>query len=50
VQGDHHIVKVDGATVLDFVDSRFSSGSVGLRSWSNSSFTRVNFTEVKVSP
>jgi len=50
VQGDHHIIKVDGATVLDFHDSQFSSGTVGLRSWSNRAFTKVNFTEFKVSP
>ncbi len=50
VQGGHHIIKVDGATVLDFHDSQFSSGTVGLRSWSNGAFTKVNFTEFKVSP
>ncbi len=51
VQGDHHIIKVDGAPVLDFHDSRFSAaGTVGLRSWSNNAFTKVNFTEFKVTP
>ena len=46
VQGDHHVIKVDGITVFDFHDSRFSSGTVGLRSWSASN---VNFTFIKVS-
>jgi prepilin-type N-terminal cleavage/methylation domain-containing protein len=45
VQGDHHIIKVDGATVLDFHDSQYSSGTVGLRSWGNSS---VKFTSFNV--
>ena len=31
--GDHIIIKVDGATVLDFHDSTFKSGSAGVRSW-----------------
>ena len=46
IQGDHHVIKVDGITVFDFHDSRFSSGTVGLRSWSVSN---VNFTFIKVS-
>jgi prepilin-type N-terminal cleavage/methylation domain-containing protein len=51
VQGDHHIIKVDGAIVLDFRDSQFSSGTVGTRTWSNSNVTtQVNFTDFKVSP
>jgi len=50
VQGIHHTIKVDGATVLDFDDNQFRSGTVGTRSWSNNSFTEVNFTEFKVSP
>jgi len=50
VQGDYHVIKVDGNTVLNFHDSQYSSGTVGLRSWSNSSFTQVNFTEFMVSP
>ena len=50
LQGDHHIIKVDGDTVMDFHDSQFTSGTVGMRSWSNSSFTEVNFTEFEVSP
>jgi prepilin-type N-terminal cleavage/methylation domain-containing protein len=31
--GNHIVIKVDGATVLDFTDSTFTSGSAGLRSW-----------------
>ena len=50
VQGDHQIIKVDGATVLDFHDNQFTSGTVGTRSWSNGSFTQVKFTDFKVSP
>jgi hypothetical protein len=50
VQGGHHIIKVDGGTVMDFHDSQFSSGTVGLRSWGNNSKVKstVNFTEFKV--
>ena len=47
VQGDHHVIKVDGAIVLDFYDSKFSSGTVGLRTWNHSN---VNFTDFNVSP
>ena len=47
VQGDHQVIKVDGATVMDFHDSRFSSGTVGLRSWG---YSKVNFTDFKVLP
>ena len=51
VQGIHHIIKIDGNTVLDFVDTRFSSGTVGTRTWSNAGVTtQVNFTDFKVSP
>jgi hypothetical protein len=35
--GTHIVCKVDGATVLDFYDSSFSSGSAGLRSWDGNS-------------
>ncbi len=50
VQGGHHIIKVDGGTMMDFHDSQFSSGTVGLRSWGNNSKVKstVNFTEFKV--
>jgi len=50
VKGGHHIIKVDGGTVMDFHDSQFSSGTVGLRSWSNNAKVKsaVNFTEFKV--
>ena len=47
VVGDHHVINVDGATVLDFHDSQYSSGTVGLRSWASS---KVNFTDFNVSP
>ena len=50
VQGEHHVIKVDGSTVMDFRDSQFSSGTVGLCSWSNNAEAKstVNFTEFKV--
>lgn len=47
VQGDHHVISIDGSMVLNFRDSQYMSGTVGLRSWNNS---RVNFTQFKVSP
>jgi hypothetical protein len=31
--GSHIVIKVDGATVLDFTDSTFTSRSAGLRTW-----------------
>ena len=31
--GSHIVCRVDGVTALDFNDSRFPSGSAGLRSW-----------------
>lgn len=37
--GSHTVIKVDGVPVLDFTDSTFSSGQVGLRSWNNSNVT-----------
>ena len=30
-QGDHHIIKIDGQTMLDFHDDTFSSGSAGFK-------------------
>ena len=36
VTGDKHVITVDGTKVLDFNDSTFTSGSVGVRSWSDS--------------
>jgi DNA-binding protein HU-beta len=33
VEGDHHLISVDGAVVLDFHDGTFSSGLAGLRGW-----------------
>ena len=43
--GDHFVIKVDGALVLDFKDSTFTSGSAGLRTWGPS--TKVNFLAAK---
>ena len=34
--GSHIVVKVDGVTVLDFIDSTFASGGAGLRTWGGS--------------
>ncbi len=47
VQGDQHIIKVDGQTMLSFKDSTFSSGMAGLRSWGSS---KVSFDNAVVSP
>ncbi|MCX8110268.1 MAG: DUF1080 domain-containing protein [Syntrophorhabdaceae bacterium] len=47
VQGDEHTIKIDGQTVINFKDSTFTSGMVGLRSWSGSS---VSFDNATVSP
>ena len=38
--GDHMVITVDGASVLDFHDSTYASGSAGLRAWYGSN---VNF-------
>jgi prepilin-type N-terminal cleavage/methylation domain-containing protein len=47
VQGDHQVIKVDGTVVMDFHDSTYSSGTVGLRSWA---YSNVNFTDFNVIP
>ena len=47
VQGDHQVIKVDGTTVMDFHDSTYTSGTVGLRSWA---YSNVNFTDFNVTP
>jgi len=44
VKGDHHVIKIDGAVVLDFYDSTFSSGMAGFRSWGNSKVRFQNTT------
>ncbi len=48
VEKDHHVIKVDGDTVLDFHDDTFTSGMAGFRSWCNSEvgFNNVNVTEI----
>jgi hypothetical protein len=45
VEGDHHTIKVDGETVMNFKDDSFESGSAGFRSWSRS---KVEFDNVDV--
>ena len=45
VTGTHHQIFVDGISVLDFTNSTYTSGSVGLRTWNN---TVVNFHEAEV--
>lgn len=44
VVGERQVIKVDGKTVLDFIDSTFKEGTAGLRSWSN---TKVEFQDMK---
>ncbi|MFB0921755.1 MAG: DUF1080 domain-containing protein [Oscillospiraceae bacterium] len=45
VTGTHQVIKIDGITVLDFIDSTFTEGSVGLRTWNN---TKAVFSEATV--
>jgi len=45
IQGDRHVVKVDGRAVLDFRDASFAAGMGGLGSWSN---PKVNFDNLQV--
>ena len=45
VVGTHQIIKVDGVTVLEFDDSSFTEGSIGLRTWNN---TKAEFSEATV--
>jgi hypothetical protein len=47
VQGDRQVIKVDGVTVMDFRDSTYSSGTVGLRSWG---YSNVKYTGFNVTP
>jgi DNA-binding protein HU-beta len=46
VKGDHHVISVDGAVVLDFHDGSFSSAMAGLRGWNgcDPSFSAVSVT------
>lgn len=43
LDGDHHRIRVDGQTILDFRDDAFETGSAGLRSWgrTQASFERI---------
>jgi prepilin-type N-terminal cleavage/methylation domain-containing protein len=45
VIGDKHIIKVDGIKIMDFADSTYTEGSVGVRTWSDS---KVEINEVIV--
>lgn len=45
VIGTQHVIKVDGTQVLNFTDSTFTEGSVGVRTWSNS---KTQFSESTV--
>lgn len=38
VVGTSHIIKVDGKEVMNFTDSTFTEGNVGLRTWSGNKF------------
>ncbi len=48
VQGDHHVIKIDGEPILDFHDDAFRSGKVGFRTWGNTKcrFTRATVTAI----
>lgn len=45
VVGDKHVITVDGVKVMDFADSTFTDGSVGVRSWSDS---QVQISDIAV--
>lgn len=46
VEGDRHVIRIDGETVMDFQDGSFASGVAGLRTWSNAAaaFESVSVT------
>lgn len=33
VEGNHHVIKVDGVIIMDFEDDTYSDGSAGIRTW-----------------
>ncbi len=45
VIGDQHVIKVDGVIVMNFKDSTFTEGSVGVRTWSDA---KVSIGDVSV--
>lgn len=45
VEGDRHVIRIDGETVMDFQDASFSSGAAGLRTWGK---TAAAFENVSV--
>jgi len=45
ISGDKHVIKVDGAVVLDFANNSFMNGQAGVRSWGSSN---VNFDNLEV--
>ncbi len=45
VDGNRHVISIDGQVIMEFDDDTFSSGSAGFRSWGNSD---VSFDEVRV--
>jgi prepilin-type N-terminal cleavage/methylation domain-containing protein len=47
VVGTRQIIKVDGVQVFDFNDSTFTQGSVGVRTWNNST---TQFGEATITP
>jgi len=50
VEGNRHIIKVDGANVMDFNDSSFASGQAGFRSWGYKTDVSIYNTEVNSIP
>jgi len=47
VDGDRHVIRIDGETLMDFQDASFASGATGLRTWGN---TAAAFDSVSVRP
>ena len=39
VQGNHHIIKVDGEEIFNFIDNSFLTGMTGFRSWDGQHLT-----------
>jgi len=47
VVGNSHVIKVDGEQVLAFTEGKYAEGSVGLRTWANTTVQVDNVTITK---
>lgn len=48
VEGDHHVIKVNGEGILGFHDNTLSSGMVDFRSWGNLKAIFQNTTVIEI--